>query len=103
VADRRLFPVARGWLLWSEWRAHPGRVVAALLAIALGVALGFAVHLINASALGEFDKAVRSVSGTADLKVQSRNAFGFDEALYPRVARVHVVRYAKCSVLVVRH
>jgi len=91
VADRRLFPVARGWLLWSEWRAHPGRVVAALLAIALGVALGFAVHLINASALGEFDKAVRSVSGTADLKVQSRNAFGFDEALYPRVARVHGV------------
>nr|WP_240147913.1 FtsX-like permease family protein [Luteibacter yeojuensis] len=59
-----------------------------MLAIALGVALGFAVHLINASALGEFDKAVRSVSGAADLTVRSTNAFGFDEMLYPRVARL---------------
>jgi putative ABC transport system permease protein len=75
-------------LLWSEWRAYPGRVLAALLAIALGVALGFAVHLVNASALGEFDKAVRSVSGTADLTVRATNAFGFDEALYPRIARI---------------
>lgn len=91
MADPRVLPVARRWLLWSEWRAHPGRVVAALLAIALGVALGFAVHLINASALGEFDKAVRSVGGAADLTVQAKNAFGFDETLYPRVARVHGV------------
>jgi putative ABC transport system permease protein len=88
VAERRLFPVARGWLLWSEWRAYPGRVLAALVAISLGVALGFAVHLINASALGEFDKAVRSVSGAADLTVRSTHAFGFDERLYPRVARL---------------
>lgn len=91
MAEPRLFPLARRWLLWSEWRAYPGRVTAALLAIALGVALGFAVHLINASALGEFDKAVRSVSGAADLTVRSKNAFGFDEALYPRVAGMHGV------------
>jgi putative ABC transport system permease protein len=88
VAERRLYPVVRGWLLWSEWRAYPGRALAAVLAIALGVALGFAVHLVNASALGEFDKAVHTVSGTADLTVRSANAFGFDEALYPRVARI---------------
>ncbi|WP_429197108.1 FtsX-like permease family protein [Luteibacter sp. W1I16] len=59
-----------------------------MFAIALGVALGFAVHLVNASALGEFDKAVHAVSGAADLKVRSANAFGFDELLYPRVARL---------------
>ncbi|WP_426287900.1 FtsX-like permease family protein [Luteibacter sp. E-22] len=80
--------VARRWLLWSEWRAYPGRALAAIVAITLGVALGFAVHLVNASALGEFDKAVHAVSGAADLKVRSANAFGFDEMLYPRVARL---------------
>lgn len=80
--------VARRWLLWSEWRAYPGRALAAVLAIALGVALGFAVHLVNASALGEFEKAMHSVSEAADLKVRSANAFGFDEMLYPRVARL---------------
>ncbi|MDQ0008032.1 putative ABC transport system permease protein [Luteibacter jiangsuensis] len=80
--------VAHRWLLWSEWRAYPGRALAAVLAIALGVALGFAVHLVNASALGEFDKAMHSVSGSADLEIRSANAFGFDEMLYPRVARL---------------
>lgn len=59
-----------------------------MFAIALGVALGFAVHLVNASALGEFDKAVHAVSGSADLKVRSANAFGFDERVYPQVARL---------------
>lgn len=88
MAEKRFFPVTRRWLLWSEWRAYPGRVLAALLAIALGVALGFAVHLINASALGEFDKAVRSVSGVADLTVRSTSSFGFDEMIYPRIARI---------------
>lgn len=88
MAEQRLYPVVRRWLLWSEWRAYPGRAVAAVLAIALGVALGFAVHLVNASALGEFDKALHSVSGAADLTVRSANAFGFDEMVYPRVARL---------------
>lgn len=88
MAERRLLPVVGRWLLGSEWRAYPGRAFSAVLAIALGVALGFAVHLINASALGEFDKAVHSVSGAADFTVRSASPFGFDEMLYPRVARV---------------
>lgn len=88
MAESRLNPVVSRWLLGSEWRAYPGRALAAVVAIALGVALGFAVHLVNASALGEFDKAVHSVSGTADLSVRSANAFGFDEMVYPRVARI---------------
>ncbi|MET0618218.1 MAG: ABC transporter permease, partial [Luteibacter sp.] len=99
MAERRLLLVVGRWLLGSEWRAYPGRVLSAVLAIALGVALGFAVHLINASALGEFDKAVHSVSGAADFTVRSTSPFGFDEATYPRVARLPGVSVAPAVVL----
>src|ERR1051325_7599345 len=80
--------VAPGWMLAGEWRAHPARVILAALAIAVGVALGFAVHLINASALNEFARAVRTVNGDADLQVHSVTPQGFDEALYPKLARL---------------
>ena len=48
---------------WQELRQHPWRTATALVAIMLGVALGFAVHVINQSALDEFSRAVRTVSG----------------------------------------
>ena len=35
------------WLAWGELRAHPWRVIAALAAIAIGVALGLAVQLLS--------------------------------------------------------
>jgi putative ABC transport system permease protein len=46
-----------------QWRHHPWRHAVALLAVALGVALAFSVHLINASALAELSAAVRSANG----------------------------------------
>ena len=73
-------------LMARETRHHPGRAAVALLAIALGVALAFAVHLINASALAEFGQAVRSVNGQPDLELRPDRATGLDEALYARVA-----------------
>ena len=45
---------------WQELRQHPWRNAAAVLAVALGVALALAVHLINASALNEFAQASRA-------------------------------------------
>lgn len=72
------------WLATGELRAHPWRVAAALAAIAIGVALGLAVHLINASAVAEFTQAVRAVTGQADLEIRGPRA-GFDEAVYFRV------------------
>ncbi len=56
---------------WQEIRHHPWRHAAAVVAVMLGVALSFAVHLINASALSEFSQAVRSVSGRADLELRA--------------------------------
>ena len=85
--------LAARWMAAGEWRAHPGRVVTAALAIAVGVALGFAVHLINASALNEFGRAVRTVNGEADLRVRAV-ARGFDEMLYSRLARTDGVAAA---------
>jgi putative ABC transport system permease protein len=63
--------LALSWMILGEWRAHPARVVLATLAIAVGVALGFAVHLINGSALDAFGQAVRTVNGAADLQVRA--------------------------------
>ncbi len=65
----------------------------AVLAIALGVALGYAVHSINHSALGEFAQALQTLSGDADLTVRGPRA-GFDESLYPQIARLPEVAVA---------
>jgi len=74
-------------------REHPGRTALAVLAIAVGVSLGVAVHLVNTSAINEFDLAARNLAGEADLVVRGPRA-GFDEALYPRLARLPQVASA---------
>jgi len=74
------------WLLMGEWRAQPVRIAIAMLAIAVGVALGFAVHLVNSAALASFGRAVASVQGRADLAVRAASPAGFAETLYPRIA-----------------
>jgi putative ABC transport system permease protein len=73
------------WLLIGEWRAHPVRALLAIVAIAVGVAMGFAIHLINAAAFNEFSSAIQSLAGQADVQVTGREA-GIDEAIYPRLA-----------------
>lgn len=70
-----------------------GRMLLSLLAIALGVALGYAVHLINRAAVNELAAGVRSLSGEADLEVRGGRA-GFPEALYARLARLPGVAVA---------
>ena len=76
-----------GWLIGGEWRFHPARFVTTAVAIAVGVSLGFAVHLVNGSALASFDVAMRGVSGAAELSVRASSPLGYDERLYPHVAR----------------
>jgi putative ABC transport system permease protein len=80
---------AIGWLLahfaGGFARAQPGRALVQVAAIAIGVALGTAVHLINASALSELSAAERSLSGAADLSVVGPPE-GFDETWYERIA-----------------
>ncbi|MFH1043573.1 MAG: ABC transporter permease [Pseudomonadota bacterium] len=72
---------------------HKGRLAVSVLAIALGVALGYAVQLINAVALNEFSHSVRSLAGEADLEIRGPRA-GFDELLYAQIARLPQVAVA---------
>ncbi|MRW83697.1 FtsX-like permease family protein [Pseudoduganella sp. FT26W] len=74
------------WLLLGEWRAHPVRALVAIAAIAVGISLGFAIHLINAAAFNEFSAAVKGLSGVADIQVRGTEPF-FDEAIYPQLAQ----------------
>ena len=74
-------------------RSHPLRAAVQVVAIAIGVALGYAVHLINTSALEEFSAAVRQASGQADASVIGPRE-GFDEAVYARVAASPAVDWA---------
>ncbi len=77
----------------GQWRAHPWRHAMAMIAVALGVALAWSVHLINESALAEFTSAVRSVQGEPDLVLRGPRE-GFDDALFARVVLADGVRAA---------
>ncbi|WP_342721623.1 FtsX-like permease family protein [Acidovorax sp. FHTAMBA] len=70
---------------WQDLRHHPWRSAAAVAAVMLGVALAFAVHVINASALDEFSQAVRAVNGQPDLELRTMQG-PLPEALYERLA-----------------
>lgn len=54
-------------------------------AIALGVALGMAVHAVHEAALSEFGRGLRAMAGEADLQVVGPRG-GFDENLYALLA-----------------
>jgi putative ABC transport system permease protein len=80
-------------LLLGEWRAHPVRALVAVMAIALGVALGLGIHLINAAAFSEFSAAARSLSGSADLQVRTSSPF-LEESHYAQLSAMNEVAIA---------
>jgi putative ABC transport system permease protein len=77
-------------LLKSQLLEQPGRLAVTLLSVALGVALGAAVYLVNAAALNEFDLAAKRLVGDADVVI--RGSFG--DGLYAELARDPAVRAA---------
>jgi putative ABC transport system permease protein len=80
-------------LVAGEARGHPLRSLVALLAIAAGVAMGYAVDLINHAALTELSSTANALMGNADVEIRGPRA-GFDEALYPVLARLPAVAMA---------
>jgi putative ABC transport system permease protein len=80
-------------LLLAQLREQPGRLLVTVLAIALGVALGESVYLVNATALNEFGLATKRLVGEADIIVRGPRD-GFSEALYPALARDSAVAVA---------
>lgn len=73
------------WLLAGQFRTFPLRYIFAALSIAVGIALGFSVHIINASASDAFGDAVRNISGDADAQIAGANSRGFNEQLYAQI------------------
>lgn len=73
-------------LVGPEWRAHPWRQALAVLAVALGVALAWSVHLINQSALAEFAGAVRAIQGEPDASLACTDRAGCDDAVIDALA-----------------
>ena len=89
-------------MLLGELRAHPARTAIAVVAIAIGVAMAYAVHLINGAATDGFARTLRTLTGSADLEIRG-TAAGFSEAVYPLVANLPGVEAASPSVMVQAH
>jgi ABC-type lipoprotein release transport system permease subunit len=73
-------------LLLAQIREQPGRFFVTVLALALGVALGSSVYLVNTSALNEFGLAAKRLVGEADVVIRGPRE-GFPEQLYVDLAR----------------
>jgi putative ABC transport system permease protein len=81
---------SRGAFIWrvlllAQLRESPGRLLVTVLAIALGVALGAAVYLVNSAALNEFGLATKRLVGEADIVVRGPRE-GFPEQLFTHLA-----------------
>ena len=88
----RLLPMLLREVSWPEWRAHAWRHLAACVAVALGVAMGLSVHLVNEAALSEFGAAVRAANGQPDASLRCDPAC--DDAIYAHLAQLPQVRSA---------
>ncbi len=89
---------AGAWTVWrvlmrSQLREQPLRLTVTVLAVALGVALGAAVYLVNTSALTDFTLAAKRLVGEADVVVRGPRE-GFPDALFAELARDPEVRVA---------
>ncbi|HEY2336284.1 MAG TPA: FtsX-like permease family protein [Burkholderiales bacterium] len=77
-------------------RRPKGRALLSVVGIALGVALGYGVYLVNRAAVEDLASAVRKLAGDADLQVRGGRG-GFPESLYPRIARLPGVAAASAG------
>ncbi len=71
-----------GPLLWQ----YRGRNLAAIIAIAAGIALALAIHVVNQTAVKEFTRSLAKVNGVAQLQVRSSDSY-FDIAAYALIAQ----------------
>jgi putative ABC transport system permease protein len=79
---------AKIWLilLRAQVREQPARFFATVVALALGVALGSSVYLVNTAALNEFGLATKRLVGEADIVIRGPRD-GFSEQVFVDLAR----------------
>lgn len=73
-------------------RAHPLQELIALIGIAVGVALVFAVQVANTSVTGSVERLMRGMTGSAELQVVARSPHGFDAGLVEQIHNVEGVQ-----------
>lgn len=82
------------WLFWLRVRKRPGQEALAVLGIAIGVALLFAVQIANSSVTGSVRELTGGITGSAQLAVVARDPHGVSAALAGRARAVDGVRAA---------
>jgi putative ABC transport system permease protein len=75
-------------------RVQPLRELMAVVGVAAGVALLFAVQISNSSITGSFEELVHGVAGRATLEVAARSPEGFDESISKQITSVSGIRAA---------
>jgi putative ABC transport system permease protein len=75
-------------------RVQPMRELMAVMGVAAGVALLFAVQVSHRSITGSFEEIAHGVAGHATLEVAGRSSEGFDERVAEEVERMPAVKTA---------
>ncbi len=82
--------LGRARLLAMLWAAHaarrPGRLLMSIAVVAVGVALGLGVNLVNHSALQEFQASLARINGEADMSLRARVGT-LDDRVWEQLAR----------------
>ncbi len=73
--------------LYARHARQRARTLLSVLGVALGVALGYGVHLVNLAAVQDLAAGVRAIAGDADLEVRGGRG-GFPESVYVALAKV---------------
>ncbi len=73
--------------LYARHARQRARTLLSVLGVALGVALGYGVHLVNLAAVEDLAAGVRAIAGDADLEVRGGRS-GFQESVYVALAKL---------------
>ena len=73
--------------LYARQTSRRGRTLLSVLGVALGIALGYGVHLVNRAAVEDLAAGVRAIAGDADLEVRGGRS-GFAEEVFATVAKL---------------
>ncbi len=73
--------------LYARHVRQRARTLLSVLGVALGVALGYGVHLVNLAAVEDLAAGVRAIAGDADLEVRGGRS-GFAESVYAALAKL---------------
>ncbi len=69
------------WFVGPLLLQNRGRNLAAVIAIAAGIALALAIHIVNQTAVNEFTRSLAKVNGTAQLQIRGSESY-FDQNAY---------------------